>query len=111
MGWFEKPGYRREPDHLKNEPSQRPEKRYYLSSLGADAKELRDFIRAHWQIENNCHCQLNTTFREDANKTRAGNAAKYLGTDRRIVLNLLNQDHSTIKSLPRKRSQAMLNYM
>jgi predicted transposase YbfD/YdcC len=90
-----------------------PEKRAESASRKAlaDAKELRDLIRAHWQIENNCHCQLNTTFREDANKTRAGNAAKYLGTDRRIVLNLLNQDHSTIKSLPRKRSQAMLNYM
>ena len=88
----------------------RPEKRYYLSSLGADAKELRDLIRAHWQIENNCHWQLDTTFREDANKTRAGNAAKNLGTVRRIVLNLLNQDHSTIKSLPRKRRQALLNH-
>lgn len=88
----------------------RPEARYYLSSLEADAKELRELIRAHWQIENNCHWHLDTTFREDANQTRAGNAAKNLGTIRRIVLNLLNQDRSTIKSLPRKRRQAMLNH-
>jgi predicted transposase YbfD/YdcC len=88
----------------------RPEKRYYLSSLPADAKELRETIRAHWKIENNCHWQLDTSFREDANQTRAGNAAKNLGTVRRIVLNLLNQDNSTIKSLPKKRRQALLNY-
>ena len=86
-----------------------PEKRYYLSSLPADAKELRETIRAHWQIENTCHWQLDTSFREDANKTQAGNAAKNLGTVRRIVLNLLNQDGSTIKSLPKKRRQALLN--
>ena len=88
----------------------RPEKRYYLSSLPADAKELRETIRAHWKIENNCHWQLDTSFREDANQTRAGNAAKNLATVRRIVLNLLNQDSSTIKSLPKKRRQALLNY-
>ena len=58
----------------------RLEKRYYLTSLPADAKELRETIRAHWQIENNCHWQLDTSFREDANQTCAGNAAKNLGT-------------------------------
>jgi predicted transposase YbfD/YdcC len=88
----------------------RPEKRYYLSSLPADAKRLREMIRSHWLIENTCHWQLDTTFREDANKTRAGNAAKNLGTVRRIVLNLLNQDRSTVKSLPRKCRQAMFNH-
>ena len=46
----------------------------------------------------------------DANQTQAGNGAKNLGTVRRIVLNMLNQDGSTIKSLPKKRRQALLNY-
>ena len=87
----------------------RPDRRYYLSSLPADGESLREVIRAHWQIENNCHWVLDTTFREDANQTRAGNASKNLGTVRRIVLNLLNQDGTTIKSLPRKRRQALLN--
>ena len=74
-----------------------------------DIGDLREKIRAHWQIENSCHWQLDTTFREDANQTRAGNVAKNLGTVRRIVLNLLNHDNSTIKSLPKKRRQALLN--
>ncbi len=87
----------------------RPEKRYYISSLKADAKQLRDTIRRHWSIENNCHWVLDTCFGEDANQTMAGNAAKNLGTIRRIVLNILNADTGTIKTLPKKRFQALMN--
>jgi len=87
----------------------RRERRYYVSSLPADAQDLRETIRAHWQIENSCHWSLDTCFREDANQTSIGNAAKNLGTVRRIVLNLLNNDPGTIKSLPKKRFQALMN--
>lgn len=65
--------------------------------------------RAHWQIENGCHWQLDKTFREDTNQTRAGNAVKNLGTVRRIVLNLLNHDNSTVNLLPKNCRQALLN--
>lgn len=85
------------------------EKRYYLSSLPANASHLREVIRAHWGIENHCHWKLDVYFREDANQTGAGNAAKNLGTIRRIVLNLLNLDTGTVKSLPKKRFQALMN--
>jgi len=86
-----------------------PERRYYLSSHPAEAEKLHKIIRNHWRIENNCHWQLDTTFREDANQTSQPNAAKNLGTTRRIALNILNSDNSTIKSLPRKRLQALMN--
>ena len=86
----------------------RAEKRYYLSSLPADAQHLRKTIRAHWGIENNCHWKLDVYFREDANQTGAGNSSKNLGTIRRIVLNLLNLDKGTVKSLPKKRFQALM---
>ena len=86
-----------------------PDRRYYLSSHPADAPKLRDIIRKHWRVENNCHWQLDTCFREDANQTSHKNAAKNLGTLRRIALNILNTDNSTIKSLPRKRLQALMN--
>lgn len=87
----------------------KPERRYYLSSLPADGAKLRALIRAHWGIENNCHWTLDTCFKEDANQTSQPNAAKNLGTLRRIVLNLLNHDKGTIKSMPRKRLQALMN--
>ena len=86
----------------------RREKRYYISSLKSDAKTLRETIRAHWRIENNCHWILDTCFREDANQS-SGNSAKNLGTVRRIALNILNLDGSVIKTLPKKRFQALMN--
>lgn len=87
----------------------RRERRYYLSSLPADAQQLRESIRAHWSIENNCHWSLDTCFKEDANQTASGNTAKNLGTVRRIVLNILNDDTGTVKTLPKKRFQALMN--
>lgn len=74
-------------------------KRYYLSSLPADSRRLRESIRVHWRIENNCHWILDMCFKEDANQTGSGNAAKNLGTVRRIVLNILNHDTGTVKTL------------
>ncbi len=41
------------------------ERRYYLSSLGANAQELARAVRAHWSIENNLHWVLDVVFRED----------------------------------------------
>ena len=86
-----------------------PERRYYMSSLPADARHLRESIRSHWGIENNCHWTLDTCFKEDANQTSTANAAKNLGTVRRIVLNMLNTDTGTVKTLPKKRFQALMN--
>jgi len=94
---------------LSNNREHRRQRRYYISSLPADASELRESIRAHWGIENNCHWTLDTCFKEDANKTIAGNAAKNLATMRRIVLNILNNDTGVIKSMPQKRLRALMN--
>lgn len=89
--------------------NRRPEKRYYISSREADADEFQKAIRLHWSIENQCHWVLDTAFREDHNQTYKNNAAKNLGTLRRIVLNILNDDNSILKSIPKKRFEALLN--
>ena len=60
-------------------------------------------------LQANCHWTLGTCFKEDANKTIAGNAAKNLATMRRIVLNILNNDTGVIKSMPQKRLRALMN--
>lgn len=94
---------------LPSKREHRRQRRYYISSLPADAVQLRESIRAHWGIENNCHWTLDTCFGEDANKTGAGNAAKNLATVRRIVLNILSNDTGVIKSMPQKRLRALMN--
>jgi len=78
------------------EGQNRVQRSYYMSSLTkARAEELQGYIRGHWAIENSCHWVLDTLFREDHNQTRKRNAAKNLGTLRRIALNALKSapDH------------------
>src|SRR5437588_2899301 len=40
------------------------ERRYYISSLSASAKQLGQAIRSHWSIENSLHWVLDIGFRE-----------------------------------------------
>ncbi len=85
------------------------ERRYYISSRKEDAEFFQNAIRSHWSIENRCHWILDTAFREDHNQTYIGNAAKNLGTLRRVVLNILHDDPGIVKTVPKKRREAMLN--
>ena len=85
------------------------ERRYYLSSKEESAAYFQKAIRQHWSIENQCHWVLDTCFREDHNQTRKANAAKNLGTVRRIVLNILKEDPGIKGSLPAKRRRALMN--
>ena len=85
------------------------ERRYYLSSKEGDAELYQKAIRQHWSIENQCHWVLDTCFREDHNQTSKLNAAKNLGTVRRIVLNILKEDPGVKGSLPAKRRRALMN--
>ena len=85
------------------------ERRYYLSSKEESAAYFQKAVRQHWSIENQCHWVLDTCFREDHNQTRKANAAKNLGTVRRIVLNILKEDPGIKGSLPAKRRRALMN--
>ena len=46
---------------------------------------------------------------EDHNQKYIGNAAKNLGTLRRIVLNILHDDPGIVKTVPKKRREALAN--
>lgn len=83
--------------------------RYYISSLAANAKEFQKHIRTHWSIENQCHWILDTAFREDHHQCYKEQAARNLGTVRRIVLNILKLDHTRKESIPQKRFSALMN--
>ena len=85
------------------------QKRFYISSKAAGAKEFSEWIREHWSIENGCHWVLDTLYREDQSQVRVANAAKNFAILRRIAHNLLKSDTISKKSLPMKQMRAMVD--
>jgi len=68
------------------------ERRYYLSSLPADATRFAAAVRGHWEIENCVHWVLDVQLGEDRCAVRQQHAAQNLSALRVLCLNLLRQD-------------------
>ena len=83
------------------------QKRLYISSCNATAKDFNNLIRKHWSIENSCHWVLDTLYREDHSQMRIENAVKNFAILRRIAHNLLKLDNTNKKSLPMKQMRAI----
>lgn len=81
--------------------------RYYISSLDPkDPKRILMAIRAHWQIENNCHWLLDVAYREDQSRIRDENGAMNMAWLRKTALALLKRsDH--IKGSVRRKQLAL----
>ncbi len=82
------------------------ERRYFISSLTADAQRALRAVRGHWQVENSLHWVLDVAFREDACLTRTGHAPENLATLRHIAVNLLKQERSCKLGIKSKRLKA-----
>lgn len=82
------------------------ERRYYLSSLPADAARIGAAVRGHWGIENQLHWVLDLAFREDECRVRTGHAAENLAVLRHIALNLLRQESTATVGIKAKRLKA-----
>lgn len=90
--------------NIKGEVSR--ERRYYISSLGGDAKEFGCAVRSHWGIENGLHWVLDMVFGEDYSRVREGYAAENLALLRRLALNLIKHEQSASASIKVKRLKA-----
>ena len=84
------------------------QRRYYISSLDADAAALGRAIRGHWGIENGLHHVLDVSFHEDDSRIRRGHGPENVSRLRRIALNLLKgaDRHTTRKSIKGRRKIA-----
>jgi predicted transposase YbfD/YdcC len=82
------------------------ERRYYISSLEAEAEQIGKAIRGHWGIENSLHWVLDVGFREDGCRIRKEHGPENMATLRHIALNLLKQDKTTKVGIRSKRLKA-----
>jgi predicted transposase YbfD/YdcC len=70
------------------------ERRFFITSLGADAATFARAVRGHWAIKNPLHWSLDVRFGEDQRRVRMGHAAENFAILRHLVLNLLKADTS-----------------
>jgi len=82
------------------------ERRYYISSLKADAERMGTVVRGHWGVENGLHWSLDVAYGEDQARMREGNSAENFSILRRITLNLLKPDKTVKVGIKNKRLKA-----
>lgn len=88
------------------------EDRYFLSDLRCDSLtglQWLKMIRAHWSIENDCHCTLDKAFKEDARPWIRADGQGFLVVLilRRIALNILSLFRSSTDN-QKKRGKALV---
>ena len=67
------------------------ERRYYITSLPADATRIGRAVREHWAIENRLHWCLDVTYNDDASRIRKDHGPQNMAVLRRLSVNLLRQ--------------------
>ena len=85
------------------------ERRYYISSLAADAGSAQQFaaaVRGHWGIENGLHWVLDVAFREDECRVRRDHAPQNLATLRQLAVNLLRRERTAKVGVKTRRLKA-----
>jgi len=92
--------------HRTVKETTRVERRYYISSLKSDSKEIARCIRGHWSIENGLHWVLDIAFREDESRIRKGHAPANFSLLRRMALMLLKKETTAKVGIKIKRLKA-----
>ena len=75
----------------KSDGTKVEEKRYYISSLLLNINIFSYAIRAHWNVENKLHWQMDFTFKSDDNRTMNKKALYNLQIIKKFCLKILNE--------------------
>jgi predicted transposase YbfD/YdcC len=82
------------------------EYRFYIASIGTDAKRFANAVRSHWGVENSLHWSLDVAFREDDSRIRERNLAENAAVLRHIAIGLLKADKKAKLGIKNKRLKA-----
>lgn len=82
------------------------EYRFYIGSIGTDAKRFARAVRGHWGIENDLHWSLDVAFREDDSRLRNPQARENFAVLRHIALTRLKNDTREKMGIKNKRLKA-----
>lgn len=86
------------------------ERRYFICSIAADAKEFARAVRGHWSIENSLHWSLDVNFGEDQCRVREGHAAENFAILRHLAINILKADTTLKLGVKAKQKSAGWNH-
>jgi predicted transposase YbfD/YdcC len=75
------------------------ERRFFISSLPADASKIAQAVRAHWMVENNLHWTLDVVFNEDQSRIRKDHAPENMAIIRHFTLNMLHNAQASFKGV------------
>ena len=82
------------------------EYRFYIGSIGNDARRFATAVRGHWGIENDLHWSLDISFREDESRIRQRQAAENFAVLRHLTLTRLKNDRTVKRGIKTKRLKA-----
>ena len=74
------------------------ERSYYIASVptsDATPKQLLDWIRGHWKIENQLHHVRDVTFHEDASRIRTGSDPQVFAALRNATISMFRSLNQT----------------
>ena len=94
--------------HDKSAGTDTRETRWYISSLGLNAKQALQSVRNHWQVES-MHWMLDMTFREDESRIRKKQGPLVFNVMRKIAMALFKRDETKSASMARKKKMAGLD--
>lgn len=90
----------------ESKENRKPDTRYYISSLPANAKRIHESIRSHWAIENSLHWVLDMSFNEDQSRIRKKNAPENMAIIKHVAINLIRQIQKKRQSIKALRKVA-----
>ena len=94
--------------HDKSTGKDTTETRWYISSLGLNARQALYSVRDHWQVES-MHWVLDMTFREDKSRIRKAQGPLVFNVMRKIAMALFKQDQTKKASMVAKMKMAALD--